>query len=110
MRGASASWLRPRWRRRRLDREFQLEEISRRGLNLAHPGLRRALGREAAGRALNLFAPLRERIDARLVGLLVRRRGIVLLLLAALFLLRLQRGGDNRAVGLGRDILRLDLQ
>jgi hypothetical protein len=105
MQGAGASWPCSRRRRRCLDREFQLEEIGRRGLHLAHPGLRRALGREVVGRDLNLLAAFLIGIDARLISLFVGRRGIVLLLLAALGFLRLQRGDDDRAIGPGCSIL-----
>src|SRR5262249_41410380 len=105
LRGTSGAWLWSRCERSRLDAEVQLEEVGRRRLDLAHPGLRRALGGEVVWCNLNLLATFLIGIDAHLVGLLVRWRRIVLLLLLAFFLLGLQRGGDDRAIGLCGGIL-----
>src|SRR5262245_21517162 len=70
----------------RLNGKFQLEEIRRRSLHLAHPGLGGARDRQIIGLYLDALAALLLWIDAHLVGFLVRR-SFSLFLLATLFFL-----------------------
>src|SRR5262245_22889346 len=72
--------------RRRLNGKFQLEEIRRRSLHLAHPGLGGAGGRQIIGLYLDALAALLLWVDAHLVGFLVRR-SFSLFLLETLFFL-----------------------
>ena len=84
---ASSAWLRRRRRRCRLNGEFQLQKVRRRGLHLAHPGLRGAGGGHVLRLDLDALAALLVLIHLGLVGRQVRRSLSLLLLPALLFLL-----------------------
>src|SRR4029079_2916556 len=106
-----ASWLAPRARGAgRLDRKLQLEEIRWRRLHRAHRGIGSTGRGDVLRRDLNALAALLLGIDLHLIRLQVRRRAVVLLLLAALFLLRLEQCDHDRAIGFRRSMAGLRLQ